>query len=53
MSVSTVKTISKDMHDLLMLAGAEITKADTIKIIDYMDVNGTGMIGALPLHQSI
>lgn len=43
--VSIVKTLVKDMHEMLEKAGAEITKADTLKIIDFMDINGTNLIG--------
>merc|ERR1719253_721136 len=44
--VEMVKSLTQDMWKMLEAAGAEITHADVERIIEFMDVNGTGLIGA-------
>jgi len=45
-TVENVKTLGPEMWKMLEAAGAEITHADVERIIEFIDVNGTGMIGA-------
>jgi voltage-gated sodium channel len=45
-AVSHVKLLSDDMWKMLEAAGADITHADVEKIIEFMDINGTGNINA-------
>lgn len=42
--VEQVKTLAVDMFELLQGAGAQITHDDLIRIIEFMDLNGTGLI---------
>merc|ERR1719235_478907 len=51
--VEVVKELTGDMWKMLDAAGAEITHADVERIIDFMDVNGTGLIGIQEFRATI
>jgi voltage-gated sodium channel len=52
-SVETVKRLAPDMWKLLKQIGADITHADVERIIDFMDVNGTGLIGMMEFRSTM
>jgi len=43
--VENVKVLTNEMWQILENAGAEVTHSDVSRIVDFMDVNGTGLIG--------
>jgi voltage-gated sodium channel len=45
-AVEQVKALAGDMHTMLDASGADITHSDVVKIIEFMDVNGTGFVSA-------
>lgn len=43
-AVESVKSISPQIYELLSMCGGEMTHSDVVKIIEFMDVDGTGLI---------
>jgi Ca2+-binding EF-hand superfamily protein len=51
-SVKSVTTLAKPIWEMLAKIGAEMTHADVNRVIEFMDVNGTGLIHVSEFRQS-
>jgi len=52
-NIEAVKTLVPQMWELLDMCGAEMTHGDVLKIIEFMDCNGTGLIDCKEFREAV